>query len=197
MPVNSGISPARAFAYSPLGSRSSQTSSGQSTKTSMKSPGRVDRASDAVAVLAVRRDERREHDRAGVDEQLRDLADPADVLGPVLGREAEVAVEPVADVVAVEDVGEAAVGEQPVLDGVGERALAGAGEAGEPDDRAAVAPVRFALLAADESLRARRRCSTSSWSHPDVVVRNNATNGARSAAPRVDAGSSVRNRSPT
>jgi hypothetical protein len=37
IPVKCGISPARAFLYSPLGSRFSQTSSGVSIKTSVKS----------------------------------------------------------------------------------------------------------------------------------------------------------------
>lgn len=39
MPVNSGILPARASLYRPLGSRASATSSGRSTKTSMNSRG--------------------------------------------------------------------------------------------------------------------------------------------------------------
>ena len=39
MPVKSLICPARAFLYSPLGSRASHTSSGASTNTSTKSPG--------------------------------------------------------------------------------------------------------------------------------------------------------------
>jgi hypothetical protein len=39
MPVKSLISPARAFLYSPLGSRFSASSIGMSTKTSMKGRG--------------------------------------------------------------------------------------------------------------------------------------------------------------
>ena len=49
-----------------------------------------------------------QHDQAGVDHQLGHLGDAADVLHPVGVGEAEVAVEAVADVVAVEQVGVAA-----------------------------------------------------------------------------------------
>jgi hypothetical protein len=45
------------------------------------------------------------HDQAGVGHQLRHLGDAADVLHAVGVGEAEIAVEPVADIVAVEDVG--------------------------------------------------------------------------------------------
>ena len=69
-----------------------------------------------VAVGAVGRDERGQGDQPGVREELRHLADAADVLGPVLGREAEVLVEAVADVVAVEDVGPDAALEETLLE---------------------------------------------------------------------------------
>ena len=82
---------------------------------------------------AERRDERDEHDQAGVDHQLGDLGDAADVLDPVGVGEAEVLVEPVADVVAVEQVGVAAQRVQLLLDQVGDRRLAGAREAREPE----------------------------------------------------------------
>ena len=49
-----------------------------------------------------------QHDQAGVDHQLRHLGDAADVLDAVGVGEAEVLVEAVADVVAVEQVGVAA-----------------------------------------------------------------------------------------
>ena len=57
---------------------------------------------------------------------LADLGDAADVLDPVGIGEAEVAVEPVADVVAVQQVGVAAHRVQPLLDQVGDGRLAGA-----------------------------------------------------------------------
>ena len=67
-----------------------------------------------------------------VDHQLRDLGDAADVLVAVGGAEAEVAAEAVADVVAVEHARVHALGEQPLLDQVGDRRLARAGESGQP-----------------------------------------------------------------
>src|SRR5690606_15366706 len=74
-----------------------------------------------VAVRAERRDERGDYDRARVDEEPRDLGDAPDVLRPVLGPEAEIGVEPVPDVVAVEHVGERAALDQPALEPVRER----------------------------------------------------------------------------
>ena len=53
-----------------------------------------------------------QHDQAGIDEQLGGLADAADVLHPVGIGEAEIAVEAVADIVAVEQIGVPAFGEQ-------------------------------------------------------------------------------------
>ena len=63
---------------------------------------------------------------------LRDLGDAADVLDAVGVGEAEVLVEAVADVVAVEQVGVPAQRVQALLDEVGDGRLAGAGQAGEP-----------------------------------------------------------------
>ena len=48
----------------------------------------------------------------GVGEEPGDLAGAPDVLGPVRGAEAEVAVQPVAEVVAVEHVGEHAAADE-------------------------------------------------------------------------------------
>lgn len=57
------------------------------------------------AIRAIRADEARDGDAGAVGEELGDLGDAADVLRAVGGREAEVAVEAEADVVAVEAVG--------------------------------------------------------------------------------------------
>ena len=73
---------------------------------------------------AERRDERAEHDQADVGHQLRHLADAADVLDPVGGGEAEILVEAVADVVAVEQGGMNAALVQPRLDQIGDRRFA-------------------------------------------------------------------------
>src|SRR5207247_226455 len=91
-----------------------------------------------VAVGAVGRDEGSQRDDAGVGEQLRHLADAADVLGPVGGREAEVLVEAVADVVTVEDEGVHTPFPQRLLERHRDGGLPRAGEPGEPDGRAAV-----------------------------------------------------------
>ena len=74
---------------------------------------------------AERRDERHEHDQAGVDHQPGDLGDAADVLDAVGIGEAEVLVEAVAYVVAVEQVRVPTELVQLALDDVGDGRLAG------------------------------------------------------------------------
>ena len=69
--------------------------------------GRVVQRAGVFASGPVRADQRHQRDHAGVGEQPRDLADAPHVLGAVVGGEPEVAVEPVAEVVAVERVGRA------------------------------------------------------------------------------------------
>src|SRR5581483_2024129 len=105
----------------------------------------------AVAVAPVRRDERRQVDDAGVGEELCDLADAADVLRPVLGREAEVGVQAVADVVAVEDVRAHAAVPERLFDRDRNRRLARPREAGEPHGAALVAGDLLAIVARDVS----------------------------------------------
>ncbi len=110
---------------------------------------------------------RDQHDQAGVDHQLGDLGDAADVLDPVVVGEAQVLVEAVADVVAVEQVGVAAVGVQPLLHQVGDGRLARAREAGEPDHAAVLALQRPSAAALSTSsacqwmfwLRRSAKCS--------------------------------------
>ena len=90
-----------------------------------------------LPVGAERRDEGADHDQPGVAHQLGDLADPADVLDAVGVGEAEVAVEPVTDIVAVEQHRVAADRQQLLFETVGDRRFAGAGQPGEPQHRAA------------------------------------------------------------
>ena len=90
------------------------------------------------ALGAKRRDERAHHDDARIDEQPRDLADAADVLDAVGGREAEILVEAVTHVVAIEQVGMAAVQRKPAFDQIGDGRLSGAGQPGEPHDARAL-----------------------------------------------------------
>ena len=129
----------------PSGRAAMQTSSGVSTKTSTNSPSPT-QVAHHPPLGAERRDEGAQHDQAGVDEQLRDLADAADVLDAVGVGEAEVAVEAVAHVVAVEHVGVVARAVQLALDEVGDGRLARAGQAGEPQDRRLLALERGARL---------------------------------------------------
>ena len=107
------------------------------TYTSMNGslPGDVQGA-NSVAVLAVGADEAGHGDDAAVGEQFRDLADAANVLLAVGRGEAQVLVEAVADVVAVEDVGQPAALDQGVFEGERDGALAGSAQAGKPQCRA-------------------------------------------------------------
>ena len=139
MPVKLGICPARALAYRPLTSRCSATASGVSTKTSTNSSG-AEQFARHPPLRAERRDEAHQHDQAGIDHQPGDLGDAADVLDAVLVGEAQVLVEAVADVVAVEQEGVVAERVQPLLDQVGDRRLARARQAGEPQAARHLAP---------------------------------------------------------
>ena len=63
------------------------------------------------------------------------LGDAADVLDAVGIGEAQILVEAVADIVAVEQIGEMALRMELLLDQIGDGRFAGAGEAGEPQTR--------------------------------------------------------------
>ena len=93
-----------------------------------------------VAVGTHGRDQGTDDDDAGVGEQCGHLRGAADVLCPVLGREPEVGVESVAQVVAVENVGGAPGFDEQSLDLGGDGGLARAGQAGQPQ-RAALPTV--------------------------------------------------------
>ena len=83
---------------------------------------------------AERRDERDQHDQPGIGDQMGRLDDAPDVLDPVGVGEAEIPVQAMADIVAVQRVGVPAKRQQPLLDVVGDRRLARAGQPGEPQD---------------------------------------------------------------
>jgi uncharacterized NAD(P)/FAD-binding protein YdhS len=88
-----------------------------------------------------------QYDDACVGEQSGGFAGTAQVLAAVFGRKAKAGAQALAQAVAVQQHDLAARMEQVPLDGAGQRCLAGAGEAGEPDHRAAMA-VHFLALAA-------------------------------------------------
>src|SRR5262249_47543972 len=104
---------------------------------------------DAIAVGAIRRDERRQVDDAAVGEELRDLADAADVLGPIFGREAEIGVQAVTDVVAVEDVSAHAAIPERLLQRDRDGRLPGPGEAREPHRATLVTGDLLAIVSGD------------------------------------------------
>ena len=138
-----------------------------STKTSTKrSPAASWIARDPVPVGPVRADHRHQRDEPGVGQQPGDLADAAHVLGPVGGREPEVGVEPVTQVVAVEHVGGTSVVEQARGDGVGDGRLARSGQPGEPHGRAGE-PVALASASPGRPrTRARRPVRSSRAAQP-------------------------------
>jgi len=105
-----------------------------------------------LAEFGARGDGGDEGDDALVGENFCCLGDAADVFRSVLVAEAEVRVESGAEVVAIEDDGEAAVLVELAFDGVGDGGLAGAGEAVEPDHGAALAEQAFLVLAFEEAV---------------------------------------------
>ena len=185
MPVKFVSSPRRALGRGPCGRGASATASGVSTKTSMNSPS-------PTSSRAIRRSARKG--------EMNDTStiSPASTISVATSatrrmfstRSASVKprslVEPVADVVAVEQVGVAADGVQLALDQVGDGRLAGAGEPGEPDHARPLAlqggagrlvdldrlPVDVVAPGAGRSAAARRRpcrwCSRSMRMKPPM-----------------------------
>ena len=145
MPVNSLMMPARALAYRPLRSRFSHSSTLVLTCTRMKPPWGAIIARTSLRVVVVRRDRGTDGDAAVLGDFRRDVADAADVDVAVFLREAELAREVLADQVAVEDRDwPAAELEQLREQDVGDRAFAGAAEAGEEDREALAGAGRMA-----------------------------------------------------
>jgi len=105
-----------------------------------------------VAVAAIGANERGHGDDSGINKKLADLGDAADILLAIVGGKSEVLVEAVANVVAVEYVGEVAPLHQGMLEGVGHGALAGGRKAGEPKEDALLVQKFFPFRAADVSL---------------------------------------------
>mmetsp|Transcript_16563 Transcript_16563/g.52118 ORF Transcript_16563/g.52118 Transcript_16563/m.52118 type:complete len:309 (+) Transcript_16563:67-993(+) len=105
-----------------------------------------------LAVALVRGNEAADHDGPCLGKELCDLGDAADVLLPVLWREAQVPVQAVAEVVPVEAVDEVGLGlvlHQGILQRDADRALAASGEARHPERDALVAGGLPLLLPGD------------------------------------------------
>lgn len=86
----------------------------------------------SLPVRFIRADETRERNGGRVSEQKGYVRDPPDVLFAVRGAEAEIAVEPEPDVVAVQAVGVEVSLQQGLLQSIGDGGFAGGGEPGEP-----------------------------------------------------------------
>ena len=96
------------------------------------------RAARDGAILPIRRDECRDTDYAGARKQRGHLADAADVLGAIFGREPEVGRQTMAHVVTVEHDNLKIADEQCFFECERECGFACAGESGEPQHRAFV-----------------------------------------------------------
>ena len=92
----------------------------------------VSKSSRAYPLGSEGRDERDNRDEAGIDHEPGNFRDTPDVLHPVGISEAEIAIEAVPDVVAIQDVGVHAALEEQLLKFVCDRRLAGARETREP-----------------------------------------------------------------
>ena len=111
-----------------------------------------DTAPDGLAVNLVRRDEAHEGDGAVLCEQLGDLTNAANILDTVVGGKAEVLVQAVPDVVAVEVDGELAHACEGVLESAGHGGLAAAAEASEPQDAALLVKERLLVATGHHAL---------------------------------------------
>ena len=98
-----------------------------------------------IAISAIGADEAGDGDDPRLGEELGHLADAANVLSTVLSGEAEVLVQAVADVVAVESIGVLALLQEHLLQGDGDRALARGGETRHPQRHALLLHVLVAL----------------------------------------------------
>jgi hypothetical protein len=105
-----------------------------STKISKNSPSGIICAHH-VALGTEGRDERGDDDQARIGHQLRDLADAADIFDAVGVGKAQILVEAVADIVAIEQEGVRFRRVQLLLDQVGDGRFARARKAGEPQHR--------------------------------------------------------------
>ena len=105
-----------------------------------------------VAKFAARGDGGDEGDDAVFEEEFGGFGDAADVFEAVVVGEAEVGVEAGAEVIAIEDGGEAALLVEDAFGGVGDGGFAGAGEAAHPDDESALFEEGLLVVAVEEAV---------------------------------------------
>ena len=92
---------------------------------------------------------------ARIGKELGHLADPADVLRTVFGRESQVAIQTLADVVSIQDIGlMTPVGEK-LFGRHRQRRFTGARQARQPDRAAFLAQLLFTILLWIPDLHAR------------------------------------------
>ncbi|KGS54024.1 hypothetical protein X949_5429 [Burkholderia pseudomallei MSHR5609] len=101
------------------------------------------------AIVAKRRDQRSDDDEPDAVHQPRDLGGAPDVLVAVFGAEAEIAVQPVAQVIAVEHRARPSIAQQQPLQFARERRLARAAQAGEPQRERRAAELGRARVGGD------------------------------------------------
>ena len=126
------ISPRSALAYKPFGSRFLHSVQGGVDEHLDEAAGRQDVARQ-LAVGGERGDEGGQGDETGVGHQRGHFAHPADILLAVFVAEAQVLVEAVADIVAVQQIGVVALMGENLLQGAGEGGFSRSAQAGEPD----------------------------------------------------------------
>ena len=86
----------------------------------LKKTLRPDRLLSPATIIAEGRNHRHQHNQPGPIKQAGDLADPTDILGPILGRKAQIAVETGPQGVAVQAEHVEAGFVQALLQGVGD-----------------------------------------------------------------------------
>src|SRR5262245_15430072 len=102
---------------------------------------------NGIAVLAIGADEAGHGDNTAIGKQLGHFADAANVLLAVSRGETEVFIKTVADVIAIEHVGQVAILYQGMFQGKGDGALAGTAQASEPEGGSVLPEQLAALLA--------------------------------------------------
>lgn len=127
------------------------------------------------AQFAARADEAGEGDDAGIEVKFRDFRNAPDVFRPVFIGKSEVFIQPAADVVAVQDLGQPTLGVEFPFERVGNRAFTTAAEAIHPNNEPALFEERFFCVAPEHAgefrINVGRHGLFSSITLPPLVAR--------------------------